>query len=224
MYINNSPGLHEDTVPEIQRCHLSGVVLQLLALGISNVLSFDFMSQPPRDSLLSAVEQLYLLGAVKEMSQPPQEEESVDTKDTKNTIKKRTLDILKEATGEAEDYNLQLTPLGQTLAHFPLEPILARAIITSSELGCSNEVLSVVAMLSVDSVFFSSHDRRDKVVSVQRKFVSSDGDHVTLLNVYRAYKNAKGNKVSFVVVWNLYTTSFSPFRPGAGTTSFTFVI
>ena len=96
---------------------------------------------------------------------------------------------------EQEDYSLQLTPLGQTMAHFPLDPFLARAIITSPEQGCVHEVLSVVAMLSVDSVVFTPHNRRELVAAAHRKFVSRDGDHVTLLNMFRAYKSVRGNKV-----------------------------
>ena len=52
------------TVPEIQRCDLSSVVLQLLALGVSDIVGFEFMDQPPPDSLVNALEQLHLLGAV----------------------------------------------------------------------------------------------------------------------------------------------------------------
>ena len=157
------------------------------------------MSQPPRDSLLRAIEQLYLLGAVKEMSQPPKEdilESEVPNKGT--CTRKRYMD--ESAKEETEDYNLELTPLGQTLAHFPLEPSLACTIITSPDLGCSSEVISVVAMLSVDSVYYTPHEKRDKAALAQRKFVSADGDHVTLLNIYRAYKCAKGNKVWFTLL------------------------
>ena len=56
--------LPPSTVPEIQRCELSSVVLQLLALGISDIAGFEFMDQPPHDSLINALEQLHLLGAV----------------------------------------------------------------------------------------------------------------------------------------------------------------
>lgn len=56
--------LAETTTPEIQRCNLNTVVLQLLALGISDILGFDFMDPPSEESLVSALEQLYLLGAV----------------------------------------------------------------------------------------------------------------------------------------------------------------
>jgi ATP-dependent RNA helicase DDX35 len=39
--------LNKQTVPEIQRTNLAPVVLQLKALGIDDVLHFDFISAPP---------------------------------------------------------------------------------------------------------------------------------------------------------------------------------
>ncbi|XP_067834329.1 ATP-dependent RNA helicase DHX33 isoform X1 [Heptranchias perlo] len=52
------------TVPEIQRCNLASVMLQLLALRIPNILTFDFISKPSPDAVRAAIEQLDLLGAV----------------------------------------------------------------------------------------------------------------------------------------------------------------
>ena len=46
----------------IFRCNLASVVLQLLAMGIPNILEFDFMDKPKPDHLESAVETLTLLG------------------------------------------------------------------------------------------------------------------------------------------------------------------
>lgn len=40
--------LEDATVPEIRRCNLSSVVLQLKALGIEDVLGFDFLDKPRR--------------------------------------------------------------------------------------------------------------------------------------------------------------------------------
>ena len=57
--------LKEMTTPEIQRCNLASVVLQLMALGISDVLHFDFLDRPPQDALENALEQLVVLGAVR---------------------------------------------------------------------------------------------------------------------------------------------------------------
>lgn len=40
--------LEDSTVPEIKRCNLANVVLQLKAFGIDDVLGFDFMDKPSR--------------------------------------------------------------------------------------------------------------------------------------------------------------------------------
>ncbi len=56
----------EATVPEIQRSNLAPVILQLKALGIDNVLRFDFLTPPPAELIIRALELLYSLGAVDE--------------------------------------------------------------------------------------------------------------------------------------------------------------
>ncbi|GAB4840130.1 Pre-mRNA-splicing factor ATP-dependent RNA helicase DEAH10 [Ancistrocladus abbreviatus] len=40
--------LADSTVPEIKRCNLSNVILQLKALGIDDIIGFDFMEKPSR--------------------------------------------------------------------------------------------------------------------------------------------------------------------------------
>ncbi|OCT54611.1 putative ATP-dependent RNA helicase DHX35 [Cladophialophora carrionii] len=52
------------TTPEIQRSNLAPVVLQLKALGIDNIVRFDFLSPPPSQLLIRAFDLLYALGAV----------------------------------------------------------------------------------------------------------------------------------------------------------------
>ncbi|KAG9443897.1 hypothetical protein H6P81_015237 [Aristolochia fimbriata] len=56
--------LMDATVPEIKRCNLSNVVLQLKALGVDDVLGFDFMEKPSRMAILKSLEQLLVLGAL----------------------------------------------------------------------------------------------------------------------------------------------------------------
>ena len=154
--------LTETTIPEIQRCNLNTVVLQLLALGISDILGFDFMDPPSEESLVAALEQLYLLGAV---------------------------DRVNDA--------LQLTELGKCMASFPIDPPLSRSLLASKELRCGGEMVSIVAMLSADTVLYTPHDKeRETALAMRRKFQSDDGDHMMLLKIYKAYKAAKGSKVS----------------------------
>ncbi len=56
--------LEEASIPEIQRSNLAPVVLQLKALGIENIVRFDFITPPPAELLTRALELLYSLGAV----------------------------------------------------------------------------------------------------------------------------------------------------------------
>ena len=56
--------LNEVTVPEIQRSNLAPVILQLKALGIDNVVRFDFLTPPPAELVIRGLELLYSLGAL----------------------------------------------------------------------------------------------------------------------------------------------------------------
>lgn len=53
----------------------------------------------------------------------------------------------------------KLTNEGRSMAEFPIDPPLSKMLITSNKLGCVNEILTVVSMLSVPSIFFKPKDR-----------------------------------------------------------------
>ncbi|CAM1510446.1 Fc.00g007810.m01.CDS01 [Cosmosporella sp. VM-42] len=59
-------GLPEQNIPELQRSNLAPVILQLKALGIDNVVRFDFLNSPPSELMSKALELLYALGALDE--------------------------------------------------------------------------------------------------------------------------------------------------------------
>eukprot|EP01147_Barroeca_monosierra_P003601 gene3601-6193_t len=56
--------LDEETQPEILRCNLSSVVLQLLALNVTNILTFDFITPPSEEAIRVALETLHSLQAI----------------------------------------------------------------------------------------------------------------------------------------------------------------
>jgi ATP-dependent RNA helicase DDX35 len=56
--------LKEFTPPEMQRCDLTSVIIQLKALGIDNICKFDFLSPPPSKNLINSLELLHALGAL----------------------------------------------------------------------------------------------------------------------------------------------------------------
>jgi pre-mRNA-splicing factor ATP-dependent RNA helicase DHX15/PRP43 len=80
------------------------------------------------------------------------------------------------------------------MADFPLEPQLSRMLIASADYGCSNEVLSITALLSVQQIFSRPRDHAKAADEAKAKFAHVDGDHLTLLNAYHAYKQAKEDK------------------------------
>lgn len=87
------------TVPEMQRSELSWVVLLLKALGIDDILHFDFLSPPPAETMIRALELLYALGALDEVC--------------------RLTD-----------------PLGTSMAEFPVEPCVAKFLLSAWEFNC----------------------------------------------------------------------------------------
>ncbi|CAN1314135.1 Pre-mRNA-splicing factor ATP-dependent RNA helicase DEAH10 [Linum perenne] len=56
--------LEDSTKPEIKRCNLSNVILQLKALGVDDIFGFDFIEKPSRAAIIKSLEHLFLLGAL----------------------------------------------------------------------------------------------------------------------------------------------------------------
>ncbi|KAM7283739.1 putative pre-mRNA-splicing factor ATP-dependent RNA helicase PRP1 isoform X1 [Ixodes scapularis] len=86
------------------------------------------------------------------------------------------------------DDNGELTELGSIMAEFPLDPQLAKMLITSCDYNCSNEALSITAMLSVPQCFVRPNEAKKAADESKMRFAHIDGDHLTLLNVYHAFK------------------------------------
>ncbi|KAG5418159.1 PRP43 [Candida metapsilosis] len=81
----------------------------------------------------------------------------------------------------------ELTALGRLASNFPLDPMLAVMLIASPAYKCSEEILTIVAMLSVPSVFVRPLSARQQADEAKLSFAEFDGDHLTLINVYEAF-------------------------------------
>ncbi|XVF79552.1 hypothetical protein PTKIN_Ptkin14bG0232400 [Pterospermum kingtungense] len=81
-----------------------------------------------------------------------------------------------------------LTDIGWKMVEFPLDPPLAKMLLMGEELRCLDEVLTIVSMLSVPSVFFRPKDRAEESDAAREKFFVPESDHLTLLNVYQQWK------------------------------------
>jgi pre-mRNA-splicing factor ATP-dependent RNA helicase DHX38/PRP16 len=62
-------------------------------------------------------------------------------------------------------------------------------LLMGEQLKCLYEVLTIVSMLSVPSVFFRPKDRAEESDAAREKFFVPESDHLTLLNVYLQWKS-----------------------------------
>jgi len=92
-------------------------------------------------------------------------------------------------TLSALDEDGLLTRLGRRMAEFPLEPSLAKLLIMSVDLGCSDDVLTIVSMLSVPNLFYRPKEKQELADEKKSKFHQPEGDHCTLLAVYNSWKH-----------------------------------
>ncbi|CAH2002802.1 unnamed protein product [Acanthoscelides obtectus] len=88
----------------------------------------------------------------------------------------------------ALDHTGVLTKLGRQMAEFPLDPPQCQMLIVSCEMGCTAEILIVVSMLSVPSVFYRPKGREEEADGIREKFQVPESDHLTYLNVYNQWK------------------------------------
>ena len=88
----------------------------------------------------------------------------------------------------------ELTHLGRLASEFPLDPALAVMLISSPEFYCSNEMLSITALLSVPQIFVRPANKRKDADEMKARFAHEEGDHLTLLNAYHAFKGEDAQK------------------------------
>ncbi|CAA7042728.1 unnamed protein product [Microthlaspi erraticum] len=150
-FLNQMPG---EGIPEMQRSNLVSTVIQLKALGIDNILGFDWPAPPSPQAMIRALEVLY------------------------------SLQIL--------DDDAKLTsPTGFQVAELPLDPMISKMILASGELGCSDEIITIAAVLSIQSVWVIARGVQKEQDEAKLRFAAAEGDHVTFLNVYKVFLESK---------------------------------
>ncbi|KAG8852782.1 hypothetical protein FRB91_005914 [Serendipita sp. 411] len=85
----------------------------------------------------------------------------------------------------------ELTKMGRRMAEFPIEPMMSRAILDSEARGCTEEVLSIVAMLGESSsLFYRPKDKKMHADKAKQNFYRTGGDMFMLLNIWEQWSEA----------------------------------
>ena len=103
------------------------------------------------------------------------------------------------------DDSCKLTNFGNTLVEFPLIPSLARILIAGGEYGCGEEILTIVAMLTVPSIWVTPKEFRSTADKARMGFAVTEGDMLTLLNGKYLYTFLKSKTHHyFFIVYNQF--------------------
>ncbi|MBT8127676.1 MAG: ATP-dependent RNA helicase HrpA [Gammaproteobacteria bacterium] len=84
-----------------------------------------------------------------------------------------------------------VTRLGKTISRFPIDPRLARMLIQASEFGCLNEMLVIVAVLSIQDPRDLSQDHRQAANEKFKRWQDTKSDFAGWLNLWAEINTQK---------------------------------
>jgi ATP-dependent helicase HrpA len=77
-----------------------------------------------------------------------------------------------------------LTPLGRQMAKLPVDPRYARMLIEADENNCLEEVMIIVAGLSVQDPRERPRDKQEQAADLHRRFADEESDFISYLNLW----------------------------------------
>jgi len=91
----------------------------------------------------------------------------------------------------ALDAKRELTPVGERLARFPVDPRIGRMILAGAELGCLRQVLVIAAALNVQDPRERPREHQQKADDLHRRFRDERSDFVGLLRLWEHVREAE---------------------------------
>lgn len=146
----------EFTDPEILRTNLATVILQMLALDLGSIDNFPFVQPPDDRNITDGMRLLEELAAID------------NDKGKRNTAQTP----------------IRLTKAGRLLAKFPIDPRLAKMVLSAIELGCIEQALIIVSALSIQDPRERPHEKQQAADEKHNRFKNKHSDFVGLLNLW----------------------------------------
>ena len=97
--------------------------------------------------------------------------------------------------------------MGSEMAILPTDPVYSRLLVTALKpeyVGVKDAISTIVAMLSVENVFYGSQSdsiiadkQKAKAIKRRRRLLNQSSDHLSLLQVFRAWDELSQNKTNF---------------------------
>ena len=177
---NNRP---EFTDPEILRTNLASVILQMTALGLDDIEAFPFVDAPDKRHIQDGVKLLEELGAIQ-----PKKYKSRDGARLPTRVQNLTDESSRQETRASEStekkQGWELTPIGRQLAQLPVDPRLAKMLISAVDFGSVYEVMIIVSALSIQDPRERPTEKQQASDEKHRRFADKKSDFLAFLNLW----------------------------------------
>ena len=177
---NNRP---EFTDPEILRTNLASVILQMTALGLDDIEAFPFVDAPDKRHIQDGVKLLEELGAIQ-----PKKYKSRDGARLPTRAQKLTDESTRQETRASEStekkQGWELTPIGRQLAQLPVDPRLAKMLLSAVDFGSVYEVMIIVSALSIQDPRERPTEKQQASDEKHRRFADKKSDFLAFLNLW----------------------------------------
>ena len=177
---NNRP---EFTDPEILRTNLASVILQMTALGLDDIEAFPFVDAPDKRHIQDGVKLLEELGAIQ-----PKKYKSRDGARLPTRVQNLTDESSRQETRASEStekkQGWELTPIGRQLAQLPVDPRLAKMLLSAVDLGSVYEVMIIVSALSIQDPRERPTEKQQASDEKHRRFADKKSDFLAFLNLW----------------------------------------
>jgi ATP-dependent RNA helicase DHX37/DHR1 len=154
--------LPDHSEPEILKTPLPQTLLQLKSIGVEDLIRFPYVTIPPSESLLSAIKQLTLIGALtinhsllnKSVSSFSRQDNK--SKEAQSVLENSLLKSFDEASGVGGRDPTEISELGTLLSKVPIQPRLAKILIVASKYDLLHYAIMMVACMSVQEIYDNS--------------------------------------------------------------------
>lgn len=85
---------------------------------------------------------------------------------------------------DASANRVKLTQVGRSLSKFPIDPRLAKMILTAADLGCIEQVFIIVSALSIQDPRERPHEKQQAADEKHSRFKNKQSDFVSLLKLW----------------------------------------
>ena len=177
---NNRP---EFTDPEILRTNLASVILQMTALGLDDIEAFPFVDAPDKRHIQDGVKLLEELGAIQPKKYKSRDGACLPTR-AQNLTDESTRQETRAIESTEKKQGWELTPIGRQLAQLPVDPRLAKMLLSAVDFGSVYEVMIIVSALSIQDPRERPTDKQQASDEKHRRFADKKSDFLAFLNLW----------------------------------------